>query len=268
MAKNPAELETLLWAVAESRDPKAMEEFIRRYPALRSDLMRRAAMIERLKAQGAAISHEAPPFSPRPNIHWGWPKPVKGAVIGVALVAASTLSYWVASKGMQGAAPKPELQKSYPESAPDGGGGFGGDSGGGSDSNDGDAPATRGHYKDRDLDDRPPRKIGVQAQTPVPTTPHFSIHLSNVPLMTTFSAIQAQAGVTFEMPPNMPNPSVTINYEEASVDEILKDMGRRYGFTAFNEGEGKYLIIPATEQRTPGRTSPMDSGQNPTELNH
>jgi hypothetical protein len=83
------------------------------------------------------------------------------------------------------------------------------------------------------------------------------VKFDSIRLLTALRAVAASGGLVLETAPNMPNPLVRIEYRDYTPIEILRDLGPRFGFTAFNDGPHKVLVVPARD-----RQAPASGGEN------
>jgi hypothetical protein len=91
-----------------------------------------------------------------------------------------------------------------------------------------------------------------------------TVRLDHVNLLTALDAIAMQCRLHLEVAPDMPNPDIRLDAEGKSGLQILQDLGNQYGFSAFDQGNGNVLIIPAREngEVEPGNVKkvvPLDS---------
>jgi hypothetical protein len=66
-----------------------------------------------------------------------------------------------------------------------------------------------------------------------------------------------------EIAPGMPNPELVADFRDASGMEMLMELGPRFGFTAFNQGDNRVLIIPALDAGT--KTEAVSEARSETE---
>jgi hypothetical protein len=99
-----------------------------------------------------------------------------------------------------------------------------------------------------------PSPSPVDQTTPAAPTPAYmrpqTMSIKRAPLQTVLKLVAAQGHLGITIAPGLANPDVAIQYEDKSVIEILQDLGRQYAFTAFDQGDGSVLIIPAREDGT------------------
>ena len=63
--------------------------------------------------------------------------------------------------------------------------------------------------------------------------------------------ISRQSGLRLQLAPDMPNPDVQAFYDKMPALAILKDLGSRYGFSAFTQSNDQVLLVPATDPNAP-----------------
>jgi hypothetical protein len=59
--------------------------------------------------------------------------------------------------------------------------------------------------------------------------------------------IAAKAGIVLQIGPGLPDFEVVARYDGMSAMEIFADMGRAYGFTAFDQDGSSVIIVPARD---------------------
>jgi len=113
---------------------------------------------------------------------------------------------------------------------------------------------------------------GYPATTPGPSTvqppttgtvhdlePRKTLKLSNTSLVAELKMIGEMAGYRVEVAPGFPDQQVSIDYDGFTTSDMLKDMGQRFGFTPFDQGDGTIIIVPAVDA---GSMNPDSSGSN------
>lgn len=239
----PVDVERLMWLVAESNDPAAIQDFESRFPAFAAELAKRRRMVSNLKHAKAngAVSERIPAFTPRepratPASRGTW---IAG---GLALAALAVASYsatnWMTNKPKP--FPKPEPAVTTPVKAP---------------------------YLVVPKQVETPKQPVItpeqrQDPPPVVATPPSNqempkdLKLSNTSLLAALRMIGDQAGYRVDIAPGLEDQQISIDYEQVTTSEMLKDLGLRYGFTPFNQGDGTIIIVPAVDQ------SPTPDGPN------
>lgn len=248
MKNTPPEIEALIWSIAESGDPQAVSEFENRFPQHRLELLKRMNAVQELrKAKGSAplpMSYFRPTPQSAPIQKFG-----RIGVTACALVGVAIASYWASSKLLT---PKPlstppGTSQSGAQNQP--------------------ALASREPFGESASEVRPKKAVaedeshlGMAPANPSPITPSrmptraekpITIHVERANLQTLLDGLAQQAGWTLELAPGTPNPEVRVDYDDVSPTDILKDMGKRFGFTAFDEGSNHILVIPARDGSGP-----------------
>lgn len=236
----PPEIDQLLWAVAEDESPAAGDEFVKRYPALAGELARRRQMIRGLRG-GRIVAERAEPFAapkfqPRPVTTPASPRTV-GLVTALGLAAVAVAAYTVTLF----ATPKPEVKRppAPVRQVPL-------------------APVTpRGEITYRQPEEQslpkvPPTGVVPPAPSPAPeeasTLKPVSFHVQQANILNVFAMLGAQAKMKIMPAPGFPRITLNADYEGLNAIEILQDLGHKHGFTAFDQGDGSILVIPAVDE--------------------
>jgi hypothetical protein len=251
------DLDRLMWAIAEANDDRAASDFESRFPELRNELTKRIAMVRGLKVSKphAEPVRQLPKFDLRPT-----PEPRISYRTGyvLACMAAAVVafgSYVVTGSLLRSPDPAP-LPLVLQEQPVDALSGF---------DPSGMAPMPA-----------PSSSLGSTAsgtQPPAPTLPvprmqrPLTVRLNRVPLAVALEAVAGQVSATLEIAPGLPEIDVSLDYHGVGAIEIFKDLGRRYGFTAFDQGGGGILIVPAVDPRESASGDPSvgrRSNEEPT----
>jgi hypothetical protein len=75
-------------------------------------------------------------------------------------------------------------------------------------------------------------------------------HLTEV-----LTLLQRSMGMKVTIAPGMPDPVVDVEYRHMTAMEMLRDLGQRYQFTAFDQGDGSVVVYPAVD--TTGGNGPV-----------
>ena len=257
----PPEIESLIWAIAESGEPRAVLESEQRYPQYTIQLHERIKMVRALKQGGQSkIPNRPPEFRPRPATRSEVPKPlwISAAVLGLAAIGFGAFTITASlSKPAVPVVTKPNLDPPKLPSAD---------------------VVVRG---DSDLGDRgmrsnnPTSPNSVDPRTPPPVqqaeeppSPAYlvkkNLRVKRAGLHAALMLIGEAGGLTIEIAPGLPNPDVVLDYQQKTPIEMLKALGEDYAFSAFDEGENKILIIPARDSST----SVPPIGGKPNESKH
>ncbi|HZH97794.1 MAG TPA: hypothetical protein VEX38_02380, partial [Fimbriimonadaceae bacterium] len=229
-------LDRLMWTIAEESQVKAADEFGQRFPELRTELYKRMDAVKSLKeAKGMGAAHPGiPQFHPRlaePPARFA--KPLVALLLGATLFALAIGSYLLTSVVL----PKPQEPKANPDTV------IRTDAGGN--------PGIPEFHKDGvtpvPFTGKRANNSGSGASTGEPTVRRYSLRLQDAPLSTALEAIATVAGLKLEIAPNTPDPEISIEYNHMTGMEMLKDLGRKHGFTPLDQGESKVLIVPAVD---------------------
>lgn len=252
------DVERMMWAVAESGDPQAVADFESRFPQLRYELSKRIDLVRELKASKkignphGSIPAFHPPVAPRTVgfAKWRW------SLAAVALSALAVGSFVVTKQILAQAEPPAKVSPfdlRPPETTLP-------------------RPVEEQGVKREEPPLHPnseaPPETGVQLpEDEVPVVPKWqlpqTVKFDRLGLANAIKAIGAQCGLRIEMPPDMPNDEIVLDYRGMNGLEILADMGERFGFTAFDQGDGNVLIIPARDENAPARPDPGAQPINP-----
>lgn len=223
------DIDKMLWLVAESADPHAVADFSNRFPEHALELGKRIAMVRDLKGAGARATHEAVPPRFRAPAHPAGPRPRFVWALGAAALAClGVASYYLASRAFAGSAPEPKGTVSQGQ------------------------PLTPETVTYRGPSYDPPK---ADPNSPTPAEPEIAAYLkpqsvssAGITLSEALEIIARTCSLKLEVAPGVNEKQVSINYANMTGFEMLEDLGPRCGFTSFDEGSGKVLIIPAIEE--------------------
>lgn len=229
----PASIDELMWLLSEQDDPGAVEAFERRYPEYRGELLRRMNMVRSLREAKADEGSAIPPYRPvRATPPSGFSPRQAVFGLGSVALAAAVLASWVA---LRPAPARVEAEESTPQVV---------------------AGPTNSPFAARDLQPEPAPPVDPPTATadpapepaPVPApTSAITLRLRDVSLSQALAILNRETQRRFEMAPGLDNPTVEMDYFDEKLEYILADLGNRYGFTAFDQGDGTYLLIPARD---------------------
>jgi hypothetical protein len=241
----PADVERLMWLVAESNDPAAIKDFETRFPTFAVELAKRLRMVSDLKhakSNGPKIDR-IPVFTPRdlrptPASRGNW---IAGGVALAALAMASfSATTWLTKKPEP--LPKPEAVVTKPVDIPN---------------------------QTVKVPVNPPQQAPIvpnPRQEPVVSVPPSNnetlktLRLSNTSLLAALKLIGEMAGYRVDVAPGLQDEQISIDYDQVTTSEMLRDLGSRYGFTPFDQGDGTIIIVPAVDQGPPA-SSPNNSSR-------
>lgn len=251
MTPIPPEIDRILWATAESRDPRAYEEFAERYPTYRNELVERVALIRGLRA--ARPAREAPPLrltpAPRPSPRH---RTLSFALAGVfvaslAFATVTTVQNWSSPPTKD---PPPAIIT---------GSGF-----------KPDPDASHSAPKPNGLNAMPKnlRTDEPSLQPPASNDPFerlVTIDSEKVRLSVLIKTIAAQARLRLTVAPGFEDQDVDARYLETSARLALEDLGQNFGFSLVVQQDNEALIIPTTDISKPPITVPDGNYSEPSE---
>ena len=232
------DVEQMMWMVAESADPNAIEDFGARFPHLRFELSKRIDMVRKLKASGKMAKPDGsiPRFIPPARLgspigsrfRWGF------AAIALSALAVGSFfgtKYFAAkTPEMVKERPLPKIEYTQPK------------------------PNYENTAVPEQEPDVPPLKeSGVIPPDDEPNLGQKweqlqAVKFEKVGLATAIKAICQQSGIKLDMPQDMPNDEIVVDYQGMTGLAMLQDMASRFGFTVFAQGDGKVLVIPARQE--------------------
>ncbi|MBS1717949.1 MAG: hypothetical protein JSS72_09495 [Armatimonadetes bacterium] len=240
----PPEMDALLWAAAESRDPQALDQFLERHPQYKAELTERMETVRRMRSAkpGASV---IPSFALRPvpaTPAWTYVAPMAVVAAGIAIWIGTNLNQIArqeptapatttmpAQREMRVVPPQHQEYSGEAKSGNDGGVDQG-------------YPGARGAGSI-------PGPMPPNAEATAAKSRAFDVRIDDLPLATAIKTIAATGKVDVTMDPKMPDVLVSVDYHGMTALQMLQDMGARFGFTAFDEGNHQIIIIPATEAR-------------------
>ena len=251
MSKIPPELENLMWTLAESGNQQAVSEFEARFPHLRVELAKRTGMVRSLRSTrpGNVTSPAIPRFVPGAATAT---EPSRGMYTAAFVFAAIALSVF-AYTAVVAHHPRPVEPQSLPQIPLQ------------NEPASQTAPLVRNspavnpplvyppavgpapNTGPRSLRDEPPILTPTEHTWEKPQT----LAMRNVPLQTVLEAVGEEGGLAMDIPPKMPNPTITVDYHDVSAESILQDLGRTYAFTPILSDDGSAIMIPAVAHNTP-----------------
>lgn len=229
-------IDELMWFIAEEGDHQAVDGFIKRYPELRAEMVKRMNLVREVR--GAKPDSQKPKFMPRDEVRQlTAPRPRFVLVAGVAasLVAASWAGYAAFTSRHTEPSSQPPKTLSRNEQP--------------------NNPRLKPGY-DPNQNVVPPQP---PAPKPIPAYEKLvTLTSESISLMFVLDEISRQTGVRIQLAPDMPNPDVRAFYEQMPALAVLKDLGARYGFSAFSQENDHVLIVPAVDPNAPTPTAPPE----------
>lgn len=240
MKRIPADIDQLMWTIAEGGDLTAADDFEKRFPEFRGELASRLVMVRGLRQSKPAetVERTIPRFVPRSPEVTAPRRPVWTVALLGGLATVAFASYLVVIN-----LPKPSAKPN---------------------------PTPPGQSRDPvvvPIDDRQrtggepgemaPVENGGKSDTPAKPTLEMpwdkpqSLAIEGAPLQDVLKLIATTCHLQIELAPGMPNPNVDVAYQGRTGMEMLKDLGRQYKFTPLYQGNGQVLIVPAIDFTNP-----------------
>lgn len=240
MKRIPADIDQLMWTIAESGDLTAADDFEKRFPQFRGELASRLVMVRGLRRSkpAEAVERTVPRFVPRsvedvPSRRPVWTVALLGGLATVAF--ASYLVVINLPKPTAKPNPAPSSQQRGPVVRPND------DPQGANDEPGEMAPIENGGKPE----------VSAKPAVEMPWDKPQSLAIEAAPLLDVLKLIATTCHLQVELAPGMPNPTVDVAYQGRTGMEMLKDLGRQYKFTALYQGNGQVLIVPAIDFTNP-----------------
>ncbi|MBX3110852.1 MAG: hypothetical protein KF857_02490 [Fimbriimonadaceae bacterium] len=243
--KLPPAIDAAMWELAESNDQAALDAFVARYPEYMQELTQRVRMVRGLKGlkpANKAKERFVPVSDPLPMPTTNrWAVPVAATlVLGSLVFATVSVTRWMDAQNRAKEVvthQNPPLQVMPPkdkapvvgqaEVVP---------------KNGGTGPVQ---------DPVPPQPERPKTPWDVPVT----ISSDRTTLMAALQAVAAQAGISLEFGPGMPDIDIQADYRQQPAKLVMQDMGKNFGFTVLQQTQNTGLVIPAVDPNA----HPMDN---------
>lgn len=240
MKRLPSEIDELMWALAESQDESALDDFVARYPQYKVEMTQRLKLVRGLKgARPKSGSDEVRPvFVPRTAPRRVLSPWMQGTLAFASVCFVAGIAMWavIAQDGEQPL----QIQQTAP--APPR---F--------------APPQPEDWRSSVLTPRSPAPTGGVAANPeVPLKERpVTVRAERVLLHDALAAVGEAARIQVVISPDVPNPLVVLEYNEVGAQRILDDMARNFGFFVLDDGPKSVVILPlqesqAAQAHTPG----------------
>ena len=254
--KLPPELDELMWQIAEQGDAKAFDEFQDRYPEYMPEMLKRSSMVRGLKGSRPAHAlRKRDRFMPSRQVKQN---PVPNwalALVAAGLIAGGSFATYgiIRFNDSQKAVNQPVAQTNQ----------------------DTQQPLTNFQQNPPPVKNQNPTPPVNEQNAPpeivLPFDTLVTVINSRITLEEALFSIASQAGVKLEVAPGFPELDISIDYREAPAMEVLRDMGRNFGFSVFKQTETVALLVPARDETNPQDPLPLagrsgrandDSAQN------
>ncbi|MFZ4509145.1 MAG: hypothetical protein ACOYON_15775 [Fimbriimonas sp.] len=237
-----------MWAIAEEGDPVALDQFVERYPDWKKELSRRIEMVRGLRGAKVASGSSRPAFQLRAEPTPWWRSPGSAVAATIAIAALGFASFSVAQWVFRDKTPRPPVLQTGVSREP-----F--------------------VVEPTPKTDIPPVRQDDPVATneqPVQKVPAFlrptNLRLRGAKLEAAIRAVGAAGELVVEIAPGLPDIDVVVDYRQQTPIAMLQEMGQTYAFTAFEQGDGKVLIVPAVDGSAPApskETPPEGRSQIP-----
>ena len=253
--KFPPEIDELMWQVAESDDTAAADEFVIRYPEYKEEFARRIRMVRSLKGSRPKQKVNHGRFMPSANVEVAQPSRLALAGAILSILAGSVLATVGAVRWFDSRQPAP-IPDSVTETVQN--------------------PFPAGNQPDGGAAITPPEGTqtpGSQAgeEGAVAATDPFArpvtIVASQISLNAALDDIARQAGVQLESAPGMEDQEIMLDYRGVPAIEVMRDLGRNFGFTVFVQGERVALLVPARDPSAGGTSGQLGRSGPPIDPN-
>lgn len=244
--KVPVDIDELMWQIAESGDSEAVSEFHSKFPDFSPEMTKRIAMVSSLKgSRPKAVTRKRERFMPSRQVSNPAPTFPAWSFVLMALLLAFSVSFatygitkYLDQKNRPIATITP--QNPTPQTTTSG-------------SVSGTNTAPLNPTNNQPLPDNP--ATTTPPQTIQPFDRPITIVSGRMNLVTAINDIAAQAGIRIDLAPGFEDMEIMIDYRAVPAMEAIQDMGKNFGFTAFQQTNNSALLVPAED---PNRT---DSGR-------
>jgi len=231
MKRIAPELESLMWTLAEEGNERAIDEFGGRHPELRNELLHRIAMVKGLRGEKKRTAEPIktiPKFVPKSQKSYG-PVYIVGALVLAAVAALAFVVTTLLTPPPH--RPKEELPAVTVRTE----------------------PPVRAIQTPPRVDSTPPKldtSSSGNSQTDTVLKP-ATLRIDHAPLLTVLELMSENCGVRIDPAPGMPNPDVSVDYQNMDAMDMLRDLGRQYSFTPLDQHDGSILVVPAIDPKDP-----------------
>lgn len=255
----PPEIDQTMWGIAESGSDAAADQFRGRHPEYATELDKRLEMVRGLKKSspvGRQPKNDRVPAFRNPRL--ARPAPTSPRLpwaiggLGLSLAVLAAVLFWPAPTapvqkvtptgsvaGTRTAPSEPPASNPSPPAGTQGGSGTI-DPGPGTNPN----AAPTGTSAGSGLAPAPPQ---LQPQ---------DFRFREAKLSDALRMIAAQGALQIQFLPNFVDSTVEIDLPQRTPIGALQELGKQYGFTPFDQGNGTVIIVPARESPTIERGSP------------
>ncbi len=230
--KVPRELDELMWAVAEQRNPETNEQFLERYPEFAGELDQRVKMVSDLR--GSRPKCAPSQFVPRETVRQFGPSRLAIAGVAVLVLASVTFATFATVQFVNAKRSPRVLAEKLPEVI------F--------------TPPTfpvPGPTEGTGLEGMTPKEpLGTSPQPEQPIVqfdPYMglvTIESEDIQLSAAIEQIATRAGLRAQIAPGFEEKRIKISFVNRPAIDVLKILGDHFGFVAVKDGTVDLLIIP------------------------
>lgn len=250
----PREIDELMWAVAEQRNPETNEQFLERYPEFSAELERRVQMVSTLR--GSRPRKEPELFVPRESVRSFGPSRLAVAGVAALVLASVTFATFATLKYVNSKRSTGPIVESQPEiifNPPDFPAPFSTTSGTGFEPREENVPQVTGEQPIRETEKFDPYKGLV------------TIESEEITLSAAIQEIAGKAGLRAIIAPGFEEKRIKIRFINQPAIDVIERLGASFGFTTFKQNKVELLIIPASGTGTsPGPMTPGSFGISPS----
>lgn len=233
------ELDSLMWTLAEEQNERAIDEFGERHPELRAELLHRIHMVKGIrgaKTKPVETSKPIPKFVPSA------PRPAAPiyVVAGLVLLAIGALAFVVTT--LITPIPHTSIKEAPPPVSVDTFPGPG-------------RPSVPVPSQNETTPTQNYTSPPVAEEAPDSSLRPGTLKVEDAPLLDVLQMMGESCSIEIDAAPGMPNPKVTVDYKDLTAMDMLRDLGRRYSFTALDQYNGTILVVPAVD---PNATSSLE----------
>ena len=234
--KFPPEIDSLMWQLAESEDAAALEQFGEKYPDYKVEMTRRLKMVRGLKgARPEKAAKNRDKFMPSPRMRsygsprWVMPVVVLGVLGSVVFATIGTMRF-VDSLGKKQGSESNEPVSGLVGSGLD------------------QEQLKVGQGNSTTMEQETQAEPLKPQVPPTPFDTRVTVVASRIRLSDALQDIAAQAGVSLEWAPGMPEIEIAVDYRDVPAKDVLQHLGNTFGFSAVPQSTRSALLIPAVDR--------------------
>ncbi len=251
MKSIPPEIDRLIWALAEENNQRAMDEFVARNPQYKTELTKRLETVRGLRLGKATGSKQSSPPVFRPtqinqqvntNLRWA-----VGGMLSVAIAFAIYTAYSFSQLRTVKQTVQPISRIPQVSSIP--------------------SPLVQ-YEKPKLLQPEPEKHTepGEGDVLPDPPTPTYlkpkTVKWRDVRLVSALKLLAAESNLKLVIAPGLVDQPIDVDFQDETTLDILRELGKTYGFTPVEQGEGEVIVYPVRDTGVPIGGSPTPHDNN------